>query len=187
MLRFPLFFAIVLIPLSGCVTATATNNISLIESLRGSTYPDVQARLGNPSNIYFRGPVERCEVALSERRQRASNSGLDPENVEAMARILRGLRPQQQSELDRDCDQSGHWESFARRAYDGTEFVAVYLTDSRRQISRPATATTRIFGNTAYTTFSPGYSGEIGGLCFVRLLFAETRLIEIRHSGNGCE
>lgn len=186
MFRFALLLPLTPIVLSGCFIAPATSNVSLIENLRGSTYRDVQERLGDPSDIYLRGPIERCEIALAERRERAEAHGLVAENVEAIARVIRGHRPSEESDIDRDCDQRAQWEIFPSREFDGTEFIAVYFTDSRREVNIPATATTRVIGNTAYTTFNSGYSGEVGGICSVRMLFVDMRLADIRHFGNGC-
>lgn len=68
----------------------------------------------------------------------------------------------------------------------GSFTMISYFLGNVNYVARPATVTTRIIGNTAYSTVNEGGATTIDSRCSASFLVLSSRVVAIRMSGEGC-
>ncbi len=168
------FLSAALFATSACFPTSPIENNGVISRLHGQTFDEVVAELGepDPSQIYLYRDLSIC----MERNQRWSE--MDP--------VIRVMMEDRGRAAPNCSVEAGRWQGFPGRTFQESDLVVSYVVDDRRAISYPASATTTIFGNTAYTTINPGGVTETGGICRTELLFSNDRLVAHNLIGDGC-
>jgi hypothetical protein len=166
------------IALIGCVSPEKQAEKTVKE---GVTKQDVLTNMGKPIREYSLPDISKCrnDIESASRDVKIVNDD-DLSDV-----FLLSTLEQKKNARLYEC---GPIEYFTGQGYAVSDNVTMTSYERSEWITRvyPATATTRVFGNSAYTTFYEGGTSTTQKRCTVNIYFVNDVVDQVRFIGNDC-
>jgi hypothetical protein len=168
------------VALLGCVSPEKKAEKTIKE---GVSKQDILSNMGKPVEEYSVADIVKCRKDVEAEAAAINQSVGNSSDFSDVFTATMALKRNENKFV-----ACGPIEYFTGHGYTASDNVTMSTYERNDWITRvyPATATTTVFGNTAFTTFYEGGQSTTQKRCVVHIYFVRDVVDKVRFFGNDC-